>query len=144
MSVNKSKANAATRKWYGTHKGHVRKKQREYENTPQGWIVRQVAAIRYRAKANNWEFDLDTEYLKSLMVSHCPALGYELAYSILPGNNYKKRREAASVDRIDSTKGYVRGNVQIISWQANLMKQNATVQELELFAHWVLQTKENP
>lgn len=35
-----------------------------------------------------------------------------------------------SLDRLDCRKGYVRGNVEVISWKANRIKSNATVMEL--------------
>jgi hypothetical protein len=39
--------------------------------------------------------------------------------------------DSASLDRIDSTKGYVAGNVWVISWRANRLKSDATLAELE-------------
>jgi len=44
-----------------------------------------------------------------------------------------------SIDRIDSTKGYVKGNIEIISFQANRMKNTATVPELLTFARSILE-----
>lgn len=35
-----------------------------------------------------------------------------------------------TLDRINSSLGYVRGNVKVISWRANKLKSNATVDEL--------------
>ena len=32
------------------------------------------------------------------------------------------RVEAASLDRIDSSEGYVAGNVRVVSWRYNMMK----------------------
>ena len=42
-----------------------------------------------------------------------------------------------SLDRIIPELGYVPGNVQVISHQANTMKSNATLKELKAFAAWV-------
>jgi hypothetical protein len=40
-----------------------------------------------------------------------------------------------SLDRIDSNKGYVKGNVWVISRRANVIKNNATLEELELLTN---------
>ena len=40
----------------------------------------------------------------------------------------------ASLDRIDSTKGYTPDNVEVISFLANRMKNNATIEQLKTFA----------
>lgn len=59
----------------------------------------------------------------------CPALGTPFV-SLTP--------YAASLDRIDSSKGYIPGNVQVISKKANAMKNDATKEELVEFAKWIL------
>jgi hypothetical protein len=40
--------------------------------------------------------------------------------------------QVPSLDRIDSSKGYVAGNIRVISNRANMLKNNATIEELEL------------
>lgn len=42
-----------------------------------------------------------------------------------------RKANSPSIDRIVSAKGYVKGNVQIISWRANKLRADASVQELK-------------
>ena len=44
-----------------------------------------------------------------------------------------------SLDRIDSSKGYIPDNIQVVSRIANVMKNAATEQELVTFAKGVLE-----
>jgi len=39
-------------------------------------------------------------------------------------------RDTPSVDRFDNTKGYTRDNIRVISLRANLLKKDATVDEV--------------
>jgi hypothetical protein len=49
-----------------------------------------------------------------------------------------------SIDRIDSSKGYIKGNVQILSMKANNMKSSANVEELLIFSkNIILMNKEH-
>jgi hypothetical protein len=50
------------------------------------------------------------------------------------------KADSISIDRIDNERGYVRGNVQIVSHLANGMKSTATVDQLKRFAAWVIKT----
>ena len=47
-----------------------------------------------------------------------------------------------SVDRIDAKKGYIKGNIEIISYKANRMKNNANTEELIIFAKNILKIYE--
>ena len=85
--------------------------------------------LKNRAKLKNLEFDLDFEYLKPLAVDFCPVFNIELFWA---DKRQKNCGNSPSVDRIDSTKGYLKGNVQIISNRANIIKNNATTAEIKL------------
>lgn len=66
------------------------------------------------------------------MPKYCRYLGILLDYS----SSYKDN--SASIDRIDSTKGYTKDNIQVISMLANRMKSNATNEQLIEFAKSIL------
>ena len=46
--------------------------------------------------------------------------------------------DEASLDRIDSSKGYIEGNVQWVTYQANVSKHTMTMEELYEFCRKVL------
>jgi hypothetical protein len=89
-----------------------------------------VSDARNRAKRKHLEFDIDGEYVRSLIVARCPVLGIPLEWSTLQGKGVIAN--SPSLDRIDPTKGYIKGNVWIISYKANTIKNNATHEELKL------------
>ena len=57
---------------------------------------------------------------------YCPVFNVKLIYE----NNHKYNPNVASFDRLDPSKGYIKGNVIIISWKANLIKHNSTSNEI--------------
>lgn len=92
--------------------------------------------IWYRAKDNSQkhkrEFDIEVEDI--IIPTHCPYLGIELIFDV----NHHNSPNYFSIDRIDSSKGYVKGNVQVISHLANSMKNKATKEEIITFSQNVL------
>lgn len=99
-----------------------------------------LVAARYRSKMRGISFNLEeTDIVLPLT---CPVLHIPLQCHAGKGNSMKN--DSYSLDRIDPEKGYTKGNIQVISGLANRMKQNATPEELLLFAEWVFKTyKEN-
>jgi hypothetical protein len=57
-------------------------------------------------------------------------LGIRLDYSMGGG----KRPDSPSIDRIDNSKGYVKGNRVVISMRANRLKSDMTLCELRALA----------
>jgi hypothetical protein len=94
-----------------------------------------VARAKSRARERNLEYNL--VYTDIEIPTHCPVLGIELYETKGKSGSY---HNSPSIDRIDPSKGYIKGNIQIMSSLANVMKNNAKEKELIAFAHWVLNT----
>jgi len=94
-----------------------------------------VQRIKFRAKKSNairvgytWELSFGDIHFPT----HCPILGIELDYyaeSTVEGS--------PSFDRINSDLGYVQGNVQVLSWRANRIKNNGTAEEHRKIAEYL-------
>jgi len=81
-----------------------------------------MSAVRSRSKKLKLPTDLDSAYLIELwelQQGRCALSGRPLH---LRFEKYGSHPDAASLDRIDSEKGYVRGNVQWVHADVNQMK----------------------
>lgn len=94
-------------RYFGDHQQQFAKWRRNKKKHPLGW-------------------DLEFEDLD--FPTHCPLLGMELNYNGGQGQSFNN----ASLDRIDSSKGYVKGNVLVISHYANQIKNCADLPTLEM------------
>jgi len=70
---------------------------------------------KYRANQKGLDFNITKEDI--VIPDTCPLLGTLM--------------KSPSLDRIDSTKGYIKGNVWVISNRANTLKNDASLQELK-------------
>lgn len=78
---------------------------------------------RHRAKTLGIAFDIEPEDL--VIPEYCPITGDKIDVLV---SNYAN---GASVDKVQNDKGYVRGNVRVISRKANRMKGDADLVHLE-------------
>jgi len=84
-------------------------------------------SAKKRAKLNKIRFNLFPEDIPKVP-KYCPILGIELK-----SNNISSPLDSSpSLDKIFPKKGYVKGNVRIISNRANRIKSDATLKELIL------------
>lgn len=90
-----------------------------------------VANRRIAARKNGVEFTVTAADLAWPI--HCPVLGVKLNYTTLG----KCFPESPSLDRIDPSKGYVPGNVAVISHRANTLKSNSSTEELEKILNYI-------
>lgn len=120
---------------------HAKNCQSYYKRDPVMIMVKKMLySARYRAKEKGLVFDIDTDFILSMVgksaqfASHCPLLGVPLSWSVYRGNGRKALPSSPSLDRIDSTKGYTKDNVWVISYRANAIKNNASHEELTLIS----------
>ncbi|MAK31129.1 hypothetical protein [Acinetobacter sp.] len=106
------------------------RERKYYDKNPSYLLWRNARA---RSIRKNIYFKLEREDIK--IPVRCPVLGLVL-------HRYPGRRgggpSSPTVDRIDPTKGYTKENVHVISKRANLLKNDATPDELVQICEWVL------
>jgi hypothetical protein len=118
------------RRNYAEHKQERIKKTTEYARN--NYHQKILSGARKTAKTKNLEFNLTLDDI--IIPEYCPYLGTEITQILGSGVVWTN----ASIDRIDSSKGYIKGNVEIISRKANSMKNMATKEEMVVFAKNVL------
>ena len=94
--------------------------RRYYRNNKALWLFR---SAKKRAEQFGLDFTITVEDV--VVPEVCPVLGIPLTIGI-----GKPHDGSPSLDRLDSKKGYVKGNVFVISWRANRVKYDATIDEL--------------
>lgn len=90
--------------------------------------------IKRSAIARNIEFNITPEYIWKIFEKQnqcCALSGFPIQ---ITKKHYHKIRQTASLDRIDSSKGYVEGNVQWVHKDINYMKNDFTEDE---FCIWI-------
>ena len=97
--------------------GKENKNYRGYDNLTktQWWL------IKYRAKRRKMKINVTRDYAWKLFLKQnrkCRFTGWPLQF----GSYYYNVETTASLDRIDSSKGYVKGNVQWLHKDVNRMK----------------------
>lgn len=100
--------------------------------TPE-WKMHQRA--KQRAVKHGIEFNI--EFDDVVIPETCPVLGIKLNVNSGRSGAYYN---SPSLDRIDNSRGYTKGNIQVISQRANAMKHAATSDDLLRFAEWVFKT----
>lgn len=99
------------------------------ERRKQNWGRVRLNELAHRAKKLGVPFDLKAEDIA--LPNVCPVLGIPLVVSAANGRG-GLRMNSPSVDRIVPSKGYVTGNVIVISMRANTLKKDATIDEMRM------------
>lgn len=111
---NLEKKNESAKKSYKTRR----------KNDP-NWV--RFLDARQRANKTGMEFDI--EFNDLVWSEICPVYGIPL--------DSRDRDHTPSMDRVDNAKGYIKGNVRIISVKANTKKNSSSLEELKLIVKYM-------
>lgn len=95
--------------------------EKRRESYIRNFVTEMLSRAKYRSEKNNLEFNLTREDI--ILPEFCPVFGIEI--------NFQNRQSSPALDRVDNKKGYIKGNVRIISNRANRLKNNGTIEEFK-------------
>lgn len=88
--------------------------------------------LKASAKSRNIPFNITIPELNNISFPiSCPIFNIPLKF-----NRGEAKDDSYSFDRIDSSKPYEIDNLIIVSWKANRLKNNATLQEMQQIAEF--------
>lgn len=144
-TANTKKKNEYLKEWRKKNADHIK----EYVETKYGsWSARSrmykercparvlLNSAKRRAKDKKFEFNIEISDIN--IPTMCPILDIPILRVYTEGKKAGPTPNSPSLDRIDNAKGYIKGNVQVISHLANTMKASASPKELINFARWIL------
>jgi len=122
-----------SQQWYRANKDEVLRRSAEwgrahpeyfraYRRDPAKWPLLACQQMRARAKLMGIPFNLRAADL--VVPALCPFTRLPFDFSINKGGI--ARPQSPSIDRIIPEFGYTRGNVRVISMQANIVRSNVT------------------
>lgn len=143
-SETKNKSNAASKSWYDRNAKKVLERTSNYsENNKEkrtGWKSYSIQSqLYYSAKSRAKHLGLPFNIVKEdiIVPSCCPILGVKFTKEKGPTRSLNP-----SLDRLIPEKGYVKGNIAVISLKANMLKNDMSLETarklvsyLELYTH---------
>lgn len=118
--TNRKDLSAGLKHYYRNHERQLEIKRTFKQRYPAEYILNRT---RSRAKDRGIEFDLECDDI--VIPETCPILKIPLIFSEEGRND-----NTPSIDRVNNTLGYIKGNIRIISWRANWLKRNLIVEEV--------------
>jgi hypothetical protein len=125
----------ATKRYRDKHRELINNKIKEYSKLPEVKAQRRLKhylnpvniiyyAAKSRAKKKSLDFNIDKSDI--IIPDFCPVL--EIPIFVCKG---KSGNTSPTLDRSDNSKGYVKGNVRVISGRANTSKGDMSIEDIE-------------
>lgn len=125
-------AKAANMRSIGARYATPKRAKDFYNDNLRAEQCRKLSVKKANASKAGVEFALAWEDLE--WPSVCPVLGISIDY-FSPGGS--RNENSCSFDRIDNTLGYVKGNVVVMSWRANRIKNDGSAEEHRKIAEYI-------
>lgn len=124
---------------FGVQGGKTCKKcisKKKHIHTPYQFLIRSLSRAKTSSRINNYDFNLTQNYLNDLyrrQNGKCALTGIKMTFDTNNDTNI-------SIDRTDSSKGYIKGNIQLTCFFINQMKSDLTLYQLleacKAILHW--------
>lgn len=126
--------------YYRKNKEKIKEQQDKIKKTLSGKLTNLITTSRYRSKLIGREHSIDTAYLKKLYLSQegfCAISGIKM--EIRGKNCAADSPYSISLDRIDSSIGYVEGNVWLVCTGVNLMKSRLSLEDFTVLCKKIVE-----
>lgn len=133
---NKEKVLEDVKKYREANRPKIQEKGREYYRRK--LKNRLLNSARARSRKYGYEFNLTEADI--ILPKYCPLLGIEM---FVTESRKGSKHSSFSLDRIDSSKGYTKDNVWVISHKANSMKSDSNYEDFKKMADNWKQFHEN-
>ena len=133
---NKEKVLEDVKKYREANRPKIQEKGREYYR--RNLKNRLLNSARARSRKYGYEFNLTEDDI--ILPRYCPLLGIEM---FVTESRKGSKHSSFSLDRIDSSKGYTKDNVWVISMKANSMKSDSNYEDFKKMADNWKQFHEN-
>ena len=131
LNSNKEKSKTTKAKYSLNNKEKLNKQTKEWhKNNKQRGMLK---AAKTRSKALGIPFNLSIEDIA--IPDACPIFGISLFFT-----DGGRTDNTPSLDKIKPELGYVKGNVRVVSWRANRLKCDGSLEEFESIVRYL---KEN-
>ena len=112
------------KKWYDNNREKTLERAKQWRSENKERFMWNQA--KCRAKKKGMEFNL--EVIDIVIPTHCPIFGIPLFSNEGKG----ACPNSPTLDRLDQDKGYVKGNIWVISSKANTIKSYSSIEDLEI------------
>lgn len=115
-----------------SYKDKIEKKHSSFKNY--------ISSLLNHCSKRNKDFNIDIQYLLDIYEKQngmCNISGIKMTY------NYGEKNTNISIDRIDSNKGYVKGNINLVCYIVNIMKNQFSLMDLIDFCEKIVYYNKN-